>query len=206
MYTQHDLHPHDLLWVARDDALIIDGPLPAWFHRQRAATYPVVVRREAVAAEFVAVGIRGQNRSQRLAAKVHCAEVIARLTPEEVLLKSISKISQSSSLPAMQALDCLMDIDLTWIWGVTGSAGYQLASDVQVMNDNSDLDLVFRSPVERDFDQFVQLSQCLSRLPGRIDAQIETPNGAFALNEWVRDRQTMLKTVHGPIMTTNPWQ
>jgi phosphoribosyl-dephospho-CoA transferase len=41
----------------------------------------------------------------------------------------------------------------------------------------------------------------------RIDIQIETGHGAFALAEWARDGgRVMLKTNDGPLLCANPWE
>ncbi|MEZ2696443.1 phosphoribosyl-dephospho-CoA transferase MdcG domain-containing protein, partial [Hafnia alvei] len=43
------------------------------------------------------------------------------------------------------------------------------------------------------------------QLPCRTDVQVETPLGAFALTEWLRDKRVMLKTSTGPVLTRDPW-
>ncbi len=201
-----DIYPHDLLWVSQDDAIVIDGELPEWFTRQGIANYPVVVRRELLPENWIPVGIRGENRSQRLAAKVRYSDLIACLAPEDIVSRTISNMERFSGLPAITALNSLVAKDLPYVWGVTGSTGYQLATGIEVMSEHSDLDLLFRCRNPLSFDHFKDLSQILGELPCRADAQIETPNGGFALNEWVRDKKVMLKTSCGPIITTDPWQ
>ena len=40
----------------------------------------------------------------------------------------------------------------------------------------------------------------------RIDMQVETPFGAFALREWLRTGgAVLLKTSHGPVLTNDAW-
>ncbi|WP_368761082.1 phosphoribosyl-dephospho-CoA transferase MdcG domain-containing protein, partial [Klebsiella quasipneumoniae] len=46
----------------------------------------------------------------------------------------------------------------------------------------------------------------VAKLPCRADTQVETPYGAFALNEWLRDGRALLKTSHGARLTTAPWR
>ncbi|WP_392561477.1 malonate decarboxylase holo-ACP synthase [Orbus sturtevantii] len=199
-----NINAHDLLWISRDDALVIDGDLPEWFIQQDITLDPVVVRREALPVDWIPIGIRGITRSQRLAAKVRYADITKRITPEEVIRDYQHNIKRSS-FAALDALQCLIDINMAWQWGVTGSTAYQLVTDRIVMNEQSDLDLLFRCPCAKNRDSFIQLSELLSSLPCKIDAQIETPQGAFALKEYVRDNNVMLKTPYGPIMTKNPW-
>jgi len=156
-----DVNPHDLLWISKGDALVIDNQLPDWFTLQDVSRYPVVVRREALSEGFIPVGIRGFTRSQRLAAKIHYADIVKRITPEEVVLNYRQYICKSS-LPAIKALKSLIELDLPWIWGVTGSTAYQLVTGRNVMNEYSDLDLLFRCPVKQERDSFMALSTLLA--------------------------------------------
>ncbi|MDU7867214.1 MAG: malonate decarboxylase holo-[acyl-carrier-protein] synthase, partial [Pantoea sp.] len=43
------------------------------------------------------------------------------------------------------------------------------------------------------------------KLPCRVDTQVETPLGAFALNEWLREGRVLLKTATGPRLTASAW-
>jgi phosphoribosyl-dephospho-CoA transferase len=45
----------------------------------------------------------------------------------------------------------------------------------------------------------------VAKLPCRADTQVETPYGAFALNEWLRDGRALLKTSRGARLTAAPW-
>ena len=73
-------------------------------------------------------------------------------------------------------------------------------------------DLLIRCPEPVNPAIFEELAGKLAALPCRTDIQIETPTGAFALQEWLRRRgegtgcRILLKTDHGPILTTDPWR
>jgi phosphoribosyl-dephospho-CoA transferase len=54
-------------------------------------------------------------------------------------------------------------------------------------------------------DELRQWQTQVAKLPCRADTQIETPFGAFALNEWLRDGRVLLKTSRGARLTTTPW-
>ena len=54
-------------------------------------------------------------------------------------------------------------------------------------------------------DELRQWQTQVAKLPCRADTQIETPFGAFALNEWLRDGHVLLKTSRGARLTTTPW-
>lgn len=50
------------------------------------------------------------------------------------------------SQPPVQALIMLAQRPWPWGWGVTGSCGYALATEIPVMHADSDLDLLVRCP------------------------------------------------------------
>ncbi len=79
-------------------------------------------------------------------------------------------------------------------WGVTGSTGYALATEIPVLHAASDLDLLIRAPQPLDREALLEWQARVALLPCRADTQIETPYGAFALNEWLRDGRALLKT------------
>lgn len=94
-----DYYPaHTLLWVSNIES---DEPLPTWYldHDQ---SRPVVVRR-AIHSDLIPVGIRGQNRSERLAAWVSPSSIIRSLRPDEVVQQA-SWTSQYQSHPLAQFL------------------------------------------------------------------------------------------------------
>jgi phosphoribosyl-dephospho-CoA transferase len=90
---------------------------------------------------------------------------------------------------------------------VTGSCGYALATDIPVMHTDSDLDLVVRCPQKTTAEELAHFAERIAQvqLPCRTDVQVETPLGAFALTEWLRDKRVMLKTATGPVLTRDPW-
>ena len=47
----------------------------------------------------------------------------------------------------------------------------------------------------------------LDEAPGRVDLQLETPQGAVALREWAGEApRVLLKTQDGPLLVSDPWQ
>ena len=137
----HDTpRPHDLLWGMRPEQLPADAP--AWAVAVLAAGQPVVVRRAVVAPGQVAVGLRGATRDQRLAALMPIAAISHRLTPEQLLDRRASE-----DLPVFRVLAGLRPLldALGHAWGVTGSAGFQLATGLSAAHPDSDLDLLLRA-------------------------------------------------------------
>lgn len=131
----HDTpRPHDLLWGMRPEQLPADAP--AWAVAVLAAGQPVVVRRAVVAPGQVAVGLRGATRDQRLAALMPIAAIRHRLAPEQLLDRRASE-----DLPVFRVLAGLRPLldALGYAWGVTGSAGFQLATGLSAAHPDSDL-------------------------------------------------------------------
>ncbi|MBY0240941.1 MAG: malonate decarboxylase holo-ACP synthase [Burkholderiaceae bacterium] len=198
--------PHDLLWVA-PGALQTDGVWPQWADAAWRHGAPVVVRREAVGADLVPVGLRGTARSQRARAYVAASAVTRRVTPE--MLRVDAAEGDVTSVPALAALAMLTPRlnALGLAWGPTGGAGFFLASGLPVLRPDSDLDLLVRAPRPLSADQTVALDgiQGGPDAACRIDIQVDTGHGAFALAEWRRGGRVLLKTNTGPLLCTDPW-
>ena len=93
------------------------------------------------------------------------------------------------------------------IWGVTGSAGFSLATGICMVRRDSDLDLLLRAPRPISRDEASAIIGVLRRAPVRVDAQVETTHGAFALAEWAAgSARVLLKTEYGPVLVDDPWQ
>ena len=76
--------------------------------------------------------------------------------------------------------------------------------------ETSDLDLLVRTPSSLSR---AQARGWRARLEGiereiglRIDAQLETPAGGVALNEWIEDTpRVMVRGASGPSLIADPW-
>ena len=209
--TGQQARPHDLLWLNTLNALIgPSGPLPGWVGNEWCPALPVVVRRDFSAKGWIPVGIRGSRRHERLAAWTLPEHIRRLITPESLVEKTKLRHSPFFSNGPVSALLQLASLDWPWTWGVTGSCAYALATGCPVMHGNSDLDLLIRCPQPVKGEQFAFLIGKLDSLPCRVDVQIETPAGAFALAEWLRRGEkggrVLLKTNAGPVLTFDPWQ
>ena len=188
---RHGCRPHDLIRVNGADALQSAAPLPDWVGDAWHPGLPLVVRRDFSADGLIPAGIRGNTRAERAAVWVAPDSVIETVTPE-ALVDDAGKLAASpfAGTRPVQALLRLVRQAIPWRWGVTGSCGYALATGKAVMHADSDL----------------------ASLPCRTDVQIETPAGAFALKEWLRECRNnprgriLLKTDFGPVLTDDPWQ
>lgn len=200
-----DPNPHDLLWTTDDAALSFDGPRPDW-----PLAGPVVVRRETRSDGLLPVGLRGATRSQRCKAYLPHGAVLRRVTPE-MLAADVhgQQVGGFAALEALAALAPLFDT-LNLAWGPTGGVGFFLASGLPVLRPDSDLDLLVRAPRRLTTAQVAILAGMQAAAPCRIDIQVDTGHGAFALAEWLRQPRQLLpklllKTGAGPLLVTDPW-
>ncbi|HAT1680530.1 TPA: malonate decarboxylase holo-ACP synthase [Klebsiella oxytoca] len=196
-------HPHDLLWLSSSRAL--EGIHETWVTQQWNSHLPVVVRRDVDNEGRIPAGIRGMKREQRAAGWVRISAIRRRVTPES--LTDIHTLIHSpfiSRSPVLAAI-ALAHQTWEWRWGITGSTGYALATAIPVLHADSDLDLLIRAPAPLSREALIRWQTRVAELPCRVDTQVETPYGAFALNEWLREARTLLKTPRGPRLTTSPW-
>ncbi|HEX3637144.1 MAG TPA: malonate decarboxylase holo-ACP synthase, partial [Paraburkholderia sp.] len=97
-----------------------------------------------------------------------------------------------------------------FVWGPTGSAGFELATQAPTVTLSSDLDLLIRAPEKRSHANAVQLLDYLQTIAQRagirMDAQLETPAGGVALAEWAADKaRVMVRHARGPQLIADPW-
>ena len=195
--------PHDLLWGMSVAALPADAP--AWVVEVIGLGHPVVVRRARVAEGFVAVGVRGRSRDQRYATVMKLTDISRKVRPEALVDAVDNQIADWPALQALTQIRPMMDA-LGLPWGVAGSVGFELASGVPVLHQDSDLDLILRASEFFSRQQAVELVEALDGAGSRIDLQLQTPSGAVALREWAGSvREVLLKADDAARLVTNPW-
>lgn len=195
------LLPHDLLWGMVPAHLPADAP--DWAVEALRLGHPVVVRRALCAEGLVAVGLRGAHREQRYAAQMPRAAIQRQLCPEQLI-----HLDSARALPALAALRQLRTtLNLLGLgWGVSGSAGFELATGIPTLTPSSDLDLILRTPLPITRNQARALLAPLSNAPCRIDVQLQTPAGGVALNDLARvDGPVLLKAADGARLLNDPW-
>lgn len=195
--------PHDLLWLSDSNAL--EGVSEEWVASQWRPQLPVVVRRDVNTDARIPVGVRGMRRDQRAAGWVNAAKIKRVVSPESLASRELLMKSPFVSMPPVQGAIQLALREWPWVWGITGSVGYVLATEVPVLHADSDLDLIIRCPERVEREALLEWQQVIGQLLCRADTQIETPLGAFALAEWLRDGRVLLKTSSGPHLVTDPW-
>ena len=193
---------HDLLWGMTLGQLPADAP--SWVIDSISAGQPVVVRRALSAPDYIAVGVRGRLREQRYATSMAIDAVQRHVRPEALCHVSIDR-----DLPALQALDQLRPLlgGCGWVWGVSGSAGFELASGVQALHEGSDLDLILRTPQPLDRLKALALVKILDTAACQVDMQLQTPFGAVALREWAGSaHRVLLKNAREACLVIDPWE
>jgi phosphoribosyl-dephospho-CoA transferase len=92
-------------------------------------------------------------------------------------------------------------------WGPTGGAGFFLASGLPVLREDSDLDLLVRSPAPLPRATVDALLAMQAGAGCRVDIQVDTGAGGFALSEYAQGRgRVLLKTGTGPVLVADPWR
>ncbi|MEG0067199.1 MAG: malonate decarboxylase holo-ACP synthase [Pseudomonas sp.] len=192
---------HDLLWGMTPAQLPVDAP--QWAVESLRVGQPVVVRRAMSADGCVAVGVRGVLREQRLAAFMAVDSIACRVSPE-----ALCHVDSDRDVPALRALEQLRPMldDCGWVWGVSGSAGFELASGFAAMHEGSDLDLILRTPHLLARNQARELVALFDQAACRVDMQLQTPFGAVALREWAGpSARVLLKNAHQACLVADPW-
>jgi phosphoribosyl-dephospho-CoA transferase len=204
------VNPHDLLQLAPGTPDFSDAP--AWVAASLKRAPLVVVRRAVSVNGLIAVGIRGEIRSERFGSWLDPSYVEQVLEPEMLLATSKPSMTRAK-LPAFALLQVVAPLcDATgYVWGPTGSVGFELASGCPTVTQTSDLDLLMRAPEPLDRTTsntlFEALSQAALDHGTRIDMQIQTLDGAFSLAEYAHPgARVMLRCADGPKLVADPWQ
>jgi phosphoribosyl-dephospho-CoA transferase len=202
--------PHDLLRLRRLNAFADE---PAWVRDAFGRAPYAVVRRALAADGFVAIGVRGAARAQRYGAWAHADDIVSAMPPES-LAQTQPDDPGRRALPAFAALIELQHVPggplASFVWGPTGSTGFELAAHVPTVNETSDLDLLIRTPDPLTVDVaralLEQLQALAARIGTRIDAQLETPAGGVALAEWAAGKaHVLVRHASGPRLSADPW-
>jgi len=194
------VNAHDLLWGMTPAHAPADAP--AWVLAALGAGQPVVVRRAIAQPGHVAVGVRGRLREQRFAAEMPLALVQRRVVPE-----ALREVISPRDLPALRALVQLRPVLAQKDWGVSGSAGFELATGIEALHASSDLDLILRAPEPLERRDAADLQAILDTADCVVDLQLQTPFGAVALREWAgSSRRVLLKAASGAHLVIDPWQ
>jgi phosphoribosyl-dephospho-CoA transferase len=197
---------HDLLQIDRRSLISRCTGEPSWVKETLLECPWVVVRRAQSAFGHIAVGVRGDRRSDRWAASCEKRLVRDIVRPEELLLRD----RKAQRTPALRALQEMSErwADLTLPWGPGGSVGFELASGRKVTTEVSDLDLVIRAKEKIDLAEAGFLLDRTAGLEANVEVRVETPVCGFSLEEYVSasSAKILLRYPDGVRLGQDPWQ
>ena len=198
---------HDLLQIDAH-AISAESVLqPAWVKETLISCPWVVVRLGQAPVGQIAVGVRGEIRSERWPG--FCGERLINkiVRPEELLMSHAS-----NSIPRTPALRVLREISERWAelalpWGPVGSIGFELATGRPVATEASDLDVVIRACQQITIDYARWLFDRIIGLEVKVDIRVETPVCGFSLEEYVTagSSQMLLRYKDGVRLGRDPW-
>jgi phosphoribosyl-dephospho-CoA transferase len=196
-----DLEAHDLLWGMTADCLADDAPL--WVKEVLLRGDPVVVRRAITPLDQVAVGIRGQLRHQRYAAQMPRSAITKQLKPEALTHVNTQQFEHLAE--RLQSISYIMK-NFSGYWGYTGSFGFELATGIETVTQQSDIDLLIRAEQPVAKKQAAELLENFQQAGLNVDIQLQLPQGGMALKEWARNSgKVLLKRADGAVLVENPW-
>jgi phosphoribosyl-dephospho-CoA transferase len=197
---------HDLLHIDRPSLISGCTGEPPWVRRALLDCPWVVVRRAQAAPGLMAVGVRGDSRSERWATSCEKSLVREIVRPEDLLLRDCA----ARRTPALRALQEMSErwADLTLPWGPGGSVGFELATGRKVTTEASDLDLVIRAQQRMTVDEASLLLTRTVGLEAKVDVRVETPVCGFSLEEYVSASSAtiLLRYPDGARLGEDPWQ
>ncbi|GAA5585363.1 phosphoribosyl-dephospho-CoA transferase [Acinetobacter calcoaceticus] len=196
-----DLEAHDLLWGMAADCLADDAPL--WAKEVLLRGDPVVVRRAITPVDQVAVGVRGQFRHQRYASQMPRSAITKQLKPEALTHVNTQQFEHLAE--RLQSISNIMK-SFSGCWGYTGSFGFELATGIKTVTQQSDIDLLIRAEQPFAKKQAAELLENFQQAGLNVDIQLQLPQGGLALKEWARNSgKVLLKRADGAVLVENPW-
>jgi phosphoribosyl-dephospho-CoA transferase len=209
------MRTHDLLQISGLADLVYLGwelpekRCPIWVERSLQEAPFVVVRRANLFDGMIPVGVRGSLRAQRFAAYLAPESIRNRITPEQLATKRGPLANaRTEEIPAVNAWAEIQEklFKFSFVYGPTGSVGFELASGHPTATATSDLDLLFRVPERLPLTAARELMTILTESVCRIDAQLETPRGAVSLAEYASGQTPLLlRQAGGPVLISDPW-
>ena len=198
---------HDLIRI--DRAAFRSSDAPAWVNQRLSACPWVVVRRAQASEGMIAVGVRGERRSERWGGYANQTAVEQVVEPAE-LLHVLRNSTEVGATPAIQRLKEVIERwqVLTLPWGPTGAVGFELASGYRVTTPLSDLDIAIRAPERLSVEFARSLWEGVMGLQPKVDVRVETPVCGFALEEYVRtpSARILLHYADNTRFGDDPWK
>lgn len=181
---------HDLLEIESPSSAVDLFAAPDWVGDSLSATPFVVVRRARVAASGIAIGVRGDSRSDRWGGVLKPEFIKRAIAPFDIREGRACLSRDRRRLPALRSL---IELEAHWdsfglLWGPGGSVGFELATGAPAVTESSDLDLVVFAPEPFDGDFASNLLLSIRRISPSIDVVVETPLCGFSLEEYANNQ------------------
>jgi len=149
------------------------------------------------------VGVRGQFRHQRYAAQMPRSAISRQLKPEALTRIDTQQFEHLAE--RLQSISSIMK-NFSGCWGYTGSFGFELATGIKMVTQQSDIDLLIRAEKPFAKKQAIELLENFQQAGLNVDIQLQLPQGGLALKEWARNsRKVLLKRPDGAVLVENPW-
>jgi phosphoribosyl-dephospho-CoA transferase len=199
---------HDLLEIESGSLVTGSSAQPPWVRKMLIDCPWVVVRRALAPGGYIAVGVRGADRSERWGG--YCRERhVKRIARPATLLALGRTAGHIYRAPAFVALREVLKKwrGVPFLWGPTGSVGFELATGRPVTTEASDLDLAIRAPSPIGVEQARWLWDRVLGLHTKVDVRVETPLCGFSLEEYacVSPAPILLRFPDAPRLGDHPW-
>lgn len=197
---------HDLLQLESGSFDPDRMAAPDWAKETLTVCPWVVVRRAEAPDAQVAVGVRGDSRSERWGWFIR-KEMIRKIVRPSQLLAVVHS-SALSRTPPFAALQRLIERwrDLSLAWGPTGSVGFELATGCPVTTRRSDLDIAIRAETLISVERARWVWERATGLQTKLDIRVETPECGFSLEEYASSSSAiLLRYSDGARFGNDPW-
>ena len=184
------------------EGLAADLPFPDWAKDALQRAPYMVMRRAEICNGLIPAGIRGSERSQRLAYWLPQNIIDEVITPyslvEEKNWKAVYTASAPATVDTLRQITSIMN-DTGCEWGPTGSTGFELATGLPTIKESSDLDLIIEVPEILNVKTAKLLLDRIGDISTvRLDIQMNTALGGFSLKEYTSSPTVLVKTALGP--------
>lgn len=204
------VRPHDLVWLLGCSRLLSELT-PLWVQESLRKVPVAVVRRAPHDGKQIPIGIRGVSREQRFAAAISAGSIVRTMAPERLLNEHCIPIrSRYAEIPALRAFQVVLKRwgRLEYVWGPTGSVGFELGTGCEAAMPASDLDLMIRVPNRLSRADAKRMLTELSGTGASVDVQLEIPDGVISMKEYCSTEQgqeILLRTINEPRLVLDPW-
>ncbi len=193
-----EIKVHDIIKFPNLDKLKRFSSIPEWVFTLSSASNYGVVRRMPISNKLIPIGLRGEGREQRFGTYIHEDDIVEVITP----ISLVDYIDGFNDRIYYRALKSIRDEfeKLHLLWGLTGSVGFEIATNINVTTIKSDIDIsIYVEAIDEKL--LTQVGEFLNRLDKKIDVQVEIPTvGAFLLNDYLKNQEIgfIVRTPFGP--------